>query len=79
MLLTISYSESTNPINPVESLKASLYDHFRVSVHFLYFIFIYNNKFTYVKFKTAKLGFSIFDILYYEQTEVFQQHKTHVY
>ena len=40
MLLTISYSESAYPITPVEPLKATLYDHFGISVYFVYFIFI---------------------------------------
>ena len=40
MLLKISYSESTYPITPVEPLKVTLYDHFGISVHFVYFIFI---------------------------------------
>ena len=40
MLLTISYSESAYPITPVELLKATLCDHFRISVYFVYFIFI---------------------------------------
>ena len=64
MSLTLSNSESAYPVTPVEPLKASLYDYFRISVYFVYFIFIYNNKFTYDKFKTAKFGFRIFDILY---------------
>ena len=63
ILLTISYSESAHPINPIEPLKAGLYDYFRISVYFVYFRFTYNNKFTSDKFKTAKFGFSIFDIL----------------
>ena len=64
MLLTISYSESAYPITPVEPLKATLYDHFGISVYFVYFMFMYlsNNKFTYGKFKSAKFGFSIFDM-----------------
>ena len=40
MQLTISYSESVYPIIPVEPLKATLYDDFRISVYFVYFIFI---------------------------------------
>ena len=40
MLLTITYSESAYPIIPVELLKATLYDHFGISVYFVYFIFI---------------------------------------
>ena len=38
MLLTILYSESAYPITPVEPLKATLYDHFGISVYFVYFI-----------------------------------------
>ena len=63
MLLTISYSESVYPITPVEPLKAILYDY----LEFLYILFTYihinNNKFTYDKFKSAKFGFNIVDML----------------
>ena len=64
LLLTISYSEATYSITPVEQLKASLYDHFCISEYFVYFIYIHinNNKFTYDKYKTAKFGFSVFDV-----------------
>ena len=60
-MLTISYSESTYPITPVEPLKATLYDYFGISLYFVYFTYIHinNTKFTYDKFKTAKFGFSI--------------------
>ena len=64
MFLTISYLESAYPINPVEPLKAILYDYFGISVYFLYFIHINNNKFTYNKFKSAIFGFSILDMLF---------------
>ena len=40
MSLTISYSESAYPITPVEPLKATLYEHFGISVNFVYFIFV---------------------------------------
>ena len=62
--MTISYSESAYPTTLVEPLKATLYDHFGISVDFVYFIFIYvnNNKFTYDKFKTTKFEFNILDV-----------------
>ena len=47
---------------PVEPLKATLYDYFGISICFVYSIFINTNKFAYDKFKTAKFGFSIFDV-----------------
>ena len=64
MLFTISYSESAYPITPVEPLKATLYDHFVILVYLVYFIFICinNNKFTYDKQKTLKIGCSIFNM-----------------
>ena len=40
MLFTISYSESTYPIIPVEPLKAIPYDYFGISVYLFYFIFV---------------------------------------
>ena len=52
VLLKISYSESTYPITPVEPLKARFWDNSE----------IYNNKFTYDKFKSAKFGFIILDM-----------------
>ena len=55
MLLTLSCSES---------LKASLYDYIGISVYFVYFIHINNNKFTYDKIKSAKFGFNILDMIY---------------
>ena len=64
MLLRISYSESTYPITPVELLKATLYDYSGISVYVFCLLYIHrnNNKFTYDKFKSAKFGFSMFDI-----------------
>ena len=60
MLSTISYSDSAYVITTVEPLKATLYDHFRILVYISYFIFIKTT--INFKFKTAKFGFSIFDI-----------------
>ena len=62
MPLILSYSESAYPITPVELLKASLYDYIGISAYFVHYIHINNNKFTSDKFKSAKLGFSIFDM-----------------
>ena len=63
MSWTVRYSESAYPITPVEPLKATLRSFWNFSVFCLLYIHINNDKFTYDKFKTAKFGFSIFDVV----------------
>ena len=63
MLFKVSYSESAYPITPVEPLKAILYDYFGTSDFCLLCIHINNIKSTFDKFKSAKFGLSILDMV----------------